>query len=102
MPMNVDGEGSPFDLAQTHHDLWQRHSDGRRVFAWLPIEDPRWIRRSPHEAPPTQGILALYNRGDRRRWYWKCEHCGEWFEPSFDLLRVAGQQDVLECAGPRP
>nr|WP_285222385.1 phage terminase large subunit family protein [Escherichia coli] len=21
----------------------------------------------------------MYNRGDRRRWYWPCPHCGEYF-----------------------
>ncbi|WP_262197094.1 phage terminase large subunit family protein, partial [Escherichia coli] len=41
------------------------------------ITDTRWKPSSPHEAPPTTGILSLYNRGDRRRWYWPCPHCGE-------------------------
>lgn len=99
MPMNVDGEGSPFDLARKRTTTFG--SAAMTVAESSPgfsIEDPRWIRRSPHEAPPTQGILALYNRGDRRRWYWKCEHCGEWFEPSFDLLKWPDSKDVLECA----
>ncbi|MCE3090551.1 phage terminase large subunit family protein, partial [Escherichia coli] len=33
------------------------------------VKDVKWRRTSPHEAPPTTGILSLYNRGDRRRWY---------------------------------
>ena len=26
-------------------------------------------------------MLSLYNRGDRRRWYWPCPHCSEYFLP---------------------
>ncbi|EKA2132346.1 phage terminase large subunit family protein, partial [Citrobacter freundii] len=40
----------------------------------------------PHEAPPTTGILSLYNRGDRRRWYWPCPHCGEYFQPAMEAM----------------
>ncbi|HAY0124155.1 TPA: phage terminase large subunit family protein, partial [Escherichia coli] len=46
----------------------------------------KWRRKSPHEAPPTTGILSLYNRGDRRRWYWSCPHCGEYFQPAMDAM----------------
>src|SRR5690606_32473297 len=37
----------------------------------------------PHMAPPTTGILDLYNQGDRRRWYWQCPEssCRHWFQP---------------------
>ena len=99
MPMNVDGEGSPFDLARKRTTTFG--SASMTVCESSPgfsIEDPRWIRRTPHEAPPTQGILALYNRGDRRRWHWKCPHCGDWLEPSFDLLKWPETADVLEAA----
>ena len=50
------------------------------------ICDSKWRRKSPHEAPPTTGILSLYNRGDRRRWYWSCPHCGEYFQPAMDAM----------------
>ena len=34
--------------------------------------DGKWQRRpGSHEAPPAAGICALYNRGDRRRLYWR-------------------------------
>jgi phage terminase large subunit GpA-like protein len=56
-----------------------------------------WKPRTPHEAPPASGILALYNRGDRRRWFWPCPECKEPFQaapgvagfvlPSFDELQ---------------
>ena len=99
MPLDVDGEGSPFDLARKRTTTFgsaactiAESSPGHTV------EDPRWLRRTPHEAPPCPGILALYNRGDRRRWYWKCPHCGEWFEPSFSLLKWVDSTDIMESA----
>lgn len=99
MPMDVDGEGSPFDLARKRTTTFgtaactiAESSPGHTV------EDPRWLRRTPHEAPPCPGILALYNRGDRRRWYWKCPHCGEWFEPSFNLIKWVDSKDIMESA----
>ncbi|EKI05075.1 phage terminase large subunit family protein, partial [Escherichia coli 5412] len=58
------------------------------------MKDVKWRRTSPHEAPPTTGILSLYNRGDRRRWYWPCPHCGEYFQPCGDV--VAGFRDIAD------
>ena len=39
------------------------------------------------ESSPTDGILSLYNEGDRRRFYWPCYSCGNAFEPDFSLLK---------------
>lgn len=52
-----------------------------------PITDSQWriTPESPHEAPPTNGILGLYNDGDRRRLYGQCQHCGEYFMPTFGI-----------------
>ncbi|TVR36051.1 MAG: phage terminase large subunit family protein, partial [Spirochaetaceae bacterium] len=52
------------------------------------LTDPGWRPATPHEAPPTDGILGIYNRGDRHRWYWPCPECGEYFEakPGLDLF----------------
>jgi phage terminase large subunit GpA-like protein len=100
MDMDVDGEGAPFDLARKRTTTF-------RSFAMTAAEsspgkvvtDPKWIRRTPHEAPPCEGILALYNRGDRRRWYWPCPHCGEFFEPNFDLLLYdTSEGDIMRAA----
>lgn len=96
MPENVDGEGAPYDLANKRATTFKRF--GMCVAESSPsyiVENPKWIRATPHEAPPTKGILALYNRGDRRRWYWKCPHCDEWFEPAFNLLRYPEEGDDL-------
>jgi phage terminase large subunit GpA-like protein len=88
MPDDVDGEGSPYDLAMmrttTFGSLRMAVAESSPS---RPIEDPRWVAASPHEAPPALGILGLYNRGDRRRWYWSCLHCGEYFEGKFEHLR---------------
>lgn len=98
MPMNIDGEGSPYDLARKRTTTFG--SFAMTLAESSPgyeIVNPRWLPNSPHEAPPTEGILALYNRGDRRRWYWKCPHCGEPFEPSFKLLRWPDTADPKEA-----
>lgn len=47
--------------------------------------DRKWRASSPHEAPPADGIAALYNRGDRRLWYWPCPHCSEHFPATAGL-----------------
>jgi phage terminase large subunit GpA-like protein len=61
-------------------------------------ENSRWMPSTPHEAPPTTGILALYNRGDRRLWYWPCLNCGKPFEPAFSLFEWPNSDDMLEAA----
>lgn len=99
MPQNVDGEGSPFHLARKRTTTFGRNAmtvaESSPGFA---ISDPRWLRGSPHEAPPCEGIFSLYNQGDRRRWYWKCPHCREWFEPAFSLLTYPDSRDFVEAA----
>jgi len=106
MADNVDKEGDPFDLTRKRAQTYRRFgmtacegSPGREV------TNPKWMPTSPHEAPPTTGILALYNRGDRRRWYWRCPQCNDPFEGDFKLLRWpqlpdpmnAAAQVVMEC-----
>lgn len=89
MPENVDGEGSPFELAQKRTTsfgsfamTFVESSPGRE-----PI-DANWrsIKTQPHMAAPCTGVLGLYNNGDRRRIYWPCPFCGSWFEPCFHLM----------------
>lgn len=101
MPENIDGEGSPFDLARKRATSFRSFgmcaAESSPGFA---VENPKWVRRTPHEAPPTKGILALYNRGDRRRWYWQCVNpkCRQPFEPSFELLEYPNSADKMEAA----
>lgn len=99
MPQNVDREGSPFSLARQRTKTYR--SAGKTYVESSPgfvVTDSKWLRRTPHEAPPCEGILSLFNQGDRRRWYWKCPHCRHWFEPGFELMRWPDSEDVMECA----
>lgn len=101
MPDDIDGEGSPFDLASKRTTTFQSYamtmaeSSPSRELA---EEGSKWISTSPHEAPPTTGILALYNRGDRRRWYWPCPSCKEHFEGEFSMLKWAEHANHLDAA----
>lgn len=110
MEDDVEKEGPPFDLARKRTTSFKRF--GMTVAESSPgreVENPKWMPKSvfSHEAPPTKGILSLYNRGDRRRWQWACPYCEEAFEPSFknlnypdiksrDLWEVA-EQVTLKC-----
>jgi phage terminase large subunit GpA-like protein len=62
------------------------------------MEDPNWEPATPHEAPPVRGILGIYNTSDRRRWYWKCGDCREWFEaaPGVGLFNLPPEDTLLE------
>jgi phage terminase large subunit GpA-like protein len=96
----VDGEGTKFDLAQKRTQTKGRF--GMTVAEASPnphkeITDPKWRPATPHEGPPIKGIFEIYNRGDRRRWYWKCPCCSEWFEPSFKTLDWGGKTDPMEA-----
>jgi phage terminase large subunit GpA-like protein len=89
MAANIDGEGDAFSLARKRV---QTFLSGGRVMVesspgWL-IDDPKWTYEDPHAAPPCKGIFSLYAQGDRRRWYWPCPECGEYFTaaPTIDAL----------------
>lgn len=101
MPLDVDGEGSPFDLAAKRAQTFRRYGMcAAEASPGYDIEDPKWMANDPHEAPPTKGVLSLYNRGDRRRWYWACPHCGSAFQPQFKLLVWPNLEtkDIMEMA----
>lgn len=94
-PEDIDGEGDGFTLASKRTTTFM--SSGMTLVESSPgrdIRDTKWRRSSLHEAPPTTGILSLYNRGDRRRWYWPCPHCGEHFQPAKDV--VQGYQNIVD------
>lgn len=99
MPENVDGEGSPFFLARKRATTFRSHGMcAAESSPGYEIDNPKWIRGSKHEAPPTKGILGIYNQGDRRLWYWQCVCCNKWFEPDFDLLQYPDSADAMESA----
>lgn len=100
MPANVEGEGPPFDLARKRTTTFGSYA--MTVVESSPgkaLKTHKWLARTPHEAPPTDGgILALYNRGDRRRWYWACPHCDDWFEGKFEHLTWEDKGGPVESA----
>ncbi|MEH8091257.1 phage terminase large subunit family protein, partial [Gallibacterium anatis] len=86
------GEGDGFSLASKRTTTFM--SAGMTLVESSPGKDIVDIKHQPkstHEAPPTTGILSLYNRGDRRRFYWQCPECAEYFEPS--MANMVGFRD---------
>lgn len=58
----------------------------------------KWTPETPHQGPPAAGIAALYNRGDRHRWYWPCMECRAYFEarPGLDLFVLPPRDELSE------
>lgn len=98
-PDNIDGEGAAFSLAVKRTQTFL--SRGMCMVESSPgrdVTDPHWRATSTHEAPPSTGILGIYNRSDRRRWYWECPDCKEYFEasPGLGLFSMLPALDELE------
>ena len=60
--------------------------------------DAKWRPSSPHEAPPADGIASLFNRGDRRLWYWPCPECKEPFAATagLSLFALLDEEELRE------
>ncbi|UQX80679.1 phage terminase large subunit family protein [Mannheimia haemolytica] len=99
-PEDVDGEGDGFSLASKRTTTFM--SAGMTLVESSPgkdIVDLKHIPKSTHEAPPTTGILSLYNRGDRRRFYWQCPDCSEYFEPSMaNMVGYREESDFVKAS----
>lgn len=96
---NVDGEGPLFDLAKKRTTTFlSRGMTLVESSPGKPILDPTWKPATLHEAPPVGGILGIYNRSDRRRWYWRCPDCREHFEaaPGLGLFNLPPEQHLLD------
>lgn len=96
---DTEGEGNPYDLGATRTRTKGRFGMTAAESSPNPdkeMPDPKWTPSTPHAAPPAPGIFELYNRGDRRCWYWPCPHCGEYFEGRFEHLH--GWQDKTDLA----
>lgn len=96
---DIDGEGDGFTLmGKRTTTFMSRGMTAVESSPGRPLTDPYWKPASPHEAPPVTGILGIYNRGDRRRWYWPCVHCGEHFEakPGLGLFNLPEFDELLE------
>lgn len=99
MADDIDGEGSAFGLALKRTQTFL--SRGMCMVESSPgrdLNDPHWHPATPHEAPPCNGILSVYNRSDRRRFYWQCPDCDEHFEakPGLDLFGLPSEDVLLE------
>jgi phage terminase large subunit GpA-like protein len=102
-PDNIDGEGDGFTLARKRT---QTYMTGGRILVEsspgrLLAASESWTPSSPHEGPPVGGVFALYNQGDRQRYYWPCPHCGEYFTPaaSVDALTRVDEMICVICTG---
>ena len=98
MPDDVDGEGSVFGMALKRTTTFL--SRGMCMVESSPGRDqvdPGWKPVTQHEGPPVTGILGIYNRGDRRRWYWQCPDCNDYFEasPGLQLFSTLPPQHEL-------
>ncbi len=99
MPDDIDGEGAPFTLGLKRTTTFL--SRGMCMVESSPgrdVADPGWAPVTPHEGPPTGGVLGIYNRSDRRRWYWPCLDCGTFFEaaPGLSLFGLPADDELLE------
>lgn len=99
MDDDIGGDGSPFDLAQKRTTTFGSFAMALAESSpSRPVENNMWISSSKHEAPPCNGILGLYNRGDRRRWYWPCPLCNEYFEGEWRYLKWKSLPNILDTA----
>ncbi len=96
---NVDGEGPLFDLAKKRTTTFlSRGMTLVESSPGKPVVDPSWTPATLHEAPPVGGILSLYNRSDRHRWYWRCPDCLDHFEaaPGLGLFNLPPDDQLMD------
>lgn len=99
-PEDVGREGDVFTPARKRTQTFM--SAGRVLCESSPgkvLNDPKWQMTDPHEGPPCGGIFALYNQGDRHRWYWPCPHCREFFTaaPNREAFALLDGHAALIC-----
>lgn len=94
---DVNGEGDLLGLMRKRHETFM--SAGKSLIETSPgflVKDPQWKPKTTHEAPPCEGgggALGFYNQGDRRRRYWQCPACKEYFLANFDYLSWDDDED---------
>ena len=102
MPVSIDGEGEGFWLGRKRTQVYM--SRGMTLAESSPgfeVTDNDWKPNpnEPHEAPPTLGILSLYNLGDRRQLYWQCPECQGYFPARWEyLLFPKDETDILSAS----
>jgi phage terminase large subunit GpA-like protein len=99
MPSDLDGEGDPFTLGLKRTTTFLSRGmcavESSPGYDWM---DPNWQPTSAHEGPPVGGVVGIYNRSDRRRWYWACPDCHERFEaaPGVKLFGLPDEKTLLD------
>ncbi|AMO55639.1 phage terminase large subunit family protein [Endozoicomonas montiporae] len=100
-PRDIGGEGEAWGMAlkrtQTFGSRGMCVAEGSPGFE---VIDPKWkaTTENPHEAPPTVGILSLYNIGDRRLLYWQCPECQMYFPARFEYLDWDKEETDIKAA----
>ena len=99
MTQDVNGEGTPYGLGQARMKTFGRFGMcAAESSPGFPHTQTAWVRKTPHEAPPVEGILSLYNTGDRARWYWQCVECKHAFEAHRRYLHIPASNDPVEAS----
>ena len=104
---SVGNEGEPFILAMKRGQTFVERGTSMVIAESSPsksLTNPKWKQPADrqHEAPPTDGgILALYNRGDRRRFYWPCPSCRDYYEGDFRHLHWPEDSRSIDDAADR-
>lgn len=96
-PEDIGNDGEAFPLMRKRTEA--AGSRGMTVVESSPrkpVLNETWTRKTPHEAPPCDGIVGIYNRGSRGRLYWTCPHCGERFIPDWDCLHYPDEGSPAE------
>ena len=99
MPQDLSGEGNPFMLGLARpRTFLSRGMVCVESSPGFPIIDANWTPATKHEGPPCDGIVAIYNGSDRRRWYWKCPDCRDTFEaaPGVGLFNLPSERELTE------
>lgn len=98
---NVDGRGPMWNLAMKRTETYM--SRGKTLAESSPsrnLETAEFVRKWPHEAPPANGILGIYNIGTRAMRYLPCQSCGEYFVadpwPALKLFAAPEFDEIVE------
>lgn len=106
MALTIGKEGSPFAMgAKRNETLGSRGMTAAESSPGHSVLDPEFVPQTPHQAPPCDGIMSLYNGGTRARFYWDCPECAGRFEAHFKYLHydkslspsAAGEAAVMVC-----
>lgn len=87
------GEGTDIDMIA--FDEYDRMKDNVELafIEGLASSPFGYLRRWSTPTIPGRGIDAVYGKSDKRRYLWKCEHCGTWQEGGLSFDRNVIQVD---------